>query len=43
MIFIPGSTVIPSGGALITISKDIWKNPDHFLMDDFVHPTTGIS
>lgn len=37
MIFVAGNTNIPSGGALITLSKDVWKNPDHYLMDNFIN------
>lgn len=42
IIFKPGATEIPLGGATVTISSTVWKNPDHYLMNDYTSPITGV-
>lgn len=44
MVIYPGTVDIPQSGVVITISEDVWRNPDHFLVSDrSVNPMTGES
>lgn len=44
IVLYPGNIEIPNLGALITIEKTIWKNPDHSLISDRnVNPVTGVA
>ena len=42
LVFQSSTTEIPAGGATITVSKSVWKNPNHWLMEDYLSPLTNI-
>ena len=37
----PASPGVPLNGAQLTISANVWRNPDHYLMDNFTSAITG--